>query len=476
MTSLLALRPSANIHMVGVAGAGMNALAAVLLARGYRVSGSDMQRTDQVDRLVAQGMVFAHGHDAANTRGTDALIISAAVREENVELAAARAAGIPVVKRAEALGWLLEDMRTIAVAGTHGKTTTTAMLAVILRHAGLDPTFAVGGEVLDLGASAHWGTGDWAVVEADEYDRSFLQLRPEIAVITNVEPDHLEYFGSVEAMHEAYAHFVARVRAGGMLVLNMNDPYLRAMALPPELRVVTCGLVADADVWSAEPDWRATQIEETSVGIYFTLTHGEGDEEGLRVDTSLAGRHNASNALQAIAAAASAGIALEAARDALAGFHGTGRRFQELGEVAGVLVIDDYAHHPTEVRANLAAARARFPGRRLVAVFQPHTYSRTRLLFDTFVTAFDNADLLVLTDIYAARETDALGMDAAELQHAIAAHAGAPPVQLVRDLADVPVALAPRLRAGDIVLTLGAGSITTVGPRLLDALRAEARL
>lgn len=246
---LCALPPGARIHLIGVAGSGMNALAAVLLARGYRLSGSDMQRTTQVDRLIAQGMAFRQGHDAAAVRATDLVIISAAVREENAELSAARSAGIPVAKRAAALGWLLDDRRTIAVAGTHGKTTTTAMLAVILHRAGFDPTYAVGGEVLDLGNSAHWGTGAWAVVEADEYDRSFLQLRPEIAVITNVEPDHLEYYGSVGAMHEAYAQFVARIRPGGTLVINADDPYLGRMGCPPDVRMLRCGRHQGEAAW-----------------------------------------------------------------------------------------------------------------------------------------------------------------------------------------------------------------------------------
>jgi UDP-N-acetylmuramate--alanine ligase len=467
---LRALRPGARVHLVGVAGAGMNALAAVLLARGYQVSGSDLQRTDQVDRLVAQGMSFALGHTADNAHGADLLIISAAVREENVELVAARAACIPVVKRAAALGWLLEGLRTIAVAGTHGKTTTTAMLAVILRHAGLDPTFAVGGEVLDLGASAHWGAGAWAMVEADEYDRSFLQLRPEIAVITNVEPDHLEYYGSIEAMHEAYAQFVARIKPGGALVLNVEDPYLRTIAVPERVQLITCGHRPDPTPWGEWPDWRVALISATEAGMDCTLADCRRSED-VRLQIPLAGRHHVFNAMQACAAAVAAGVPLTRCVEALRTFHGTARRFQSVGEAAGVLVIDDYAHHPTEVRANLAAARARFPGRRLVAVFQPHTYSRTRLLFDDFVRAFDDADVLVLTDIYPARETDTLGMNASHLRDAIAARSGTRPVLLTPDLADVPGMLAPLLRAGDVVLTLGAGSITAVGPHLLTALR-----
>ncbi|HWE62878.1 MAG TPA: UDP-N-acetylmuramate--L-alanine ligase [Chloroflexota bacterium] len=471
---LRALRPGAHIHLVGVAGAGMNALAPMLQARGYRLSGSDMQRSAQVERLLAAGMMFTQGHDAANVCAADLVIISAAVRETNVEVAAARAAGIPVVKRAAALGWLLEGLRTIAVAGTHGKTTTTAMLAVILRQAGFDPTFMVGGEVLELEASGYWGAGAWAVVEADEYDRSFLQFRPEIAVITNVEPDHLDYYGSVAAMHEAYARFMARIRPGGTLVLNVEDPYLRTVAPPLDVAVVTCGLRPDPTSWGQRPDWRADRIAATETGVSFELDGYRG-QEATRIDLLLAGRHNVCNAVQACAAASTAGVPLATCQAALGTFRGTGRRFQVVGEAADVLVIDDYAHHPTEVRVNLAAARARFPGRRLVVVFQPHTYSRTKHLFEDFARAFNEADLLILTDIYAARETDTLGMDVAQLHAAIAAQGHVQSVVSIRDLAAIPAALAPRLRAGDVVLTLGAGSITTVGPALLAALQQDGR-
>jgi len=482
---LRALAAGAPIHMIGVAGAGMTALAAVLLARGYPISGSDMQRSAQVERLVAQGLRFREGHDPANITGAALLIISAAVREENPELVAARAAGIPVVKRAAALGWLLEGLRTIAVAGTHGKTTTTAMLAVILRHAGLDPTFVVGGEVLDLGASARWGAGGWAVVEADEYDRSFLQIRPQIAVITNVESDHLEYYGSVAAMHDAYRQFVALIRPGGTLVLNMDDPFLSALPVPPDVQLVHCG--------GAAPEWHIGPLRYGGDGMRFTLDQSGTGREGVELALLLAGMHNATNAMQAVAAAHRAGVDPAVARDALRGFRGTGRRFQRLGEAGGILVIDDYAHHPTEVRATLSAARSLYAasprspgvegadrsggaahgGRRIIAIFQPHTYSRTKLLFDQFVSAFEDADWLVLTDIYAARERDTLGVDAAQLRDAIAAQPGSPPVQLVGDLAAVPAALLPHLRRGDVVLTLGAGTITSLGPQLLEALRAR---
>jgi UDP-N-acetylmuramate--alanine ligase len=456
------LDSGAHLHMIGVAGAGMSALAAVLLARGFRLSGSDQQRSAAVDRLAGQGLVFFLGHDPANLAGADLVIISAAVREENPELAAARAAALPVVKRAAALGWLLEPLRAIAVAGTHGKTTTTAMVAVMLTQAGLAPTFVVGGEVLDLGASAAFGTGMWAAVEADEYDRSFLQLRPRVAVITNVETDHLEYYGSEAAMQQAYEQFVDRLLPGGTLVLNAGDAYLRGLAGRRPCRVVRCAA-------GQEAEWWADGIVEGPEGTDFALCYPGGRAS---VHLRLPGRHNVANAVQAMAAVAQAGVAPETAAAALAAFRGTGRRFQLVGEAAGILVLDDYAHHPTEIRATLAGARARFPGRRLVAVFQPHTYSRAKLLFDGFVGAFDEADLTVVTAIYASREQDTLGMGADRLAEALAARLGRSRVLLLEDLDQLPAALAPKLRAADVVLTLGAGSVTEVGPRLLARLSA----
>ncbi|HXT37807.1 MAG TPA: Mur ligase family protein, partial [Chloroflexota bacterium] len=386
------LRPGGRVHLIGVAGAGMNALATLLLIRGYVVSGSDQQTSVQVERLIGQGMTFYLDHDPAQVTGADLVIISAAVHEHNVELAAAHAAGTPVVKRAEALGWLLADSRVIAVAGTHGKTTTSAMLAVILTHAGAQPTFVVGGEVLDLGASASIGAGAWAVVEADEYDRSFLHLHPAIALITNVEPDHLEYYGSVEAMHEAYHQFIDRIIPGGALVRNLADPFSRALVDSPDRALIDCALsdirpqpeapgqrasavVAPAiqpppeappskagletrtpkhpasaivppirpqpEALSDPASWFASDLREDSQGSHFLLHYPGGT---CPVDLRLSGRHNISNAVQALAAAAHAGVSPEIAAAALGRFHGTGRRFQPVGEAGGVLVIDDYAH------------------------------------------------------------------------------------------------------------------------------------
>jgi UDP-N-acetylmuramate--alanine ligase len=487
-----AIRAGGRVHLIGVAGAGMNALAALLLARGCALSGSDQQTSAQVERLVGGGMIFFQGHDPAQINRAELVIISAAVREHNPELAAARAAGIPVVKRAEVLGLLLRDRRVIAVAGTHGKTTTSAMLAVILTHAGLRPTFVVGGDVLDLEASARADEGEWAVVEADEYDRSFLHLQPEIALITNVEPDHLEYYGSVEAMHEAFHQFIARIRPGGALVRNLADPFLRALPSAPNRAMVDCVVEQHAKSGPVAPDqparnrtvigsaaeswrepshdhaWRAADIVQDTQGSRFILHYPVVGQ--CPVSLLVSGLHNVGNAVQAIAAAARAGVPPQTAAEAMRRFRGAGRRFQPVGEAGGVLVIDDYAHHPTEVRATLAAARARYPDRRLVAVFQPHTYSRVANLFAQFLDAFDDADELTVTAIYAARETETLGMDASLLVETIRARPAAPPTTLLPDLTAIPAVLAPRLRPGDLVLTLGAGSITELGPRLLNEL------
>jgi UDP-N-acetylmuramate--alanine ligase len=401
------------------------------------------------------------------------------------------------------LGWLLEGLRTIAVAGTHGKTTTSSMLAVILDRAGWDPTFVIGGEVLDLDASACFGTGAWAVVEADEYDRSFLQLRPDIAVITNVEPDHLEYYGSVEAMREAYQQFVARIVPGGTLVVNAGDPYLRSLEAPAGINLVGCSLTDpsaeaggaagpsvsagsgggqtqrsvptaidayDDPIESESATWRATAGHEDGEGSAFRIS---GPEGVTLVRLPVSGRHNMLNAVEAIAAVAAAGIEPAVAASALSAFRGARRRFQLVGEAANVLVIDDYAHHPTEIRATLAAARARFSGRRIVVVFQPHTYSRTKLLFDDFVSAFDDADLVVLTDIYGARETDTLGMSTGLLAGALTSRLDSRRVLQTGDLAGVAGLLAPKLCAADVVLTLGAGTVTEVGPRLIEMLHGR---
>jgi UDP-N-acetylmuramate--alanine ligase len=470
---LRGLPTDARIHLVGVAGSGMTALAEVLLARGFRLSGSDRQPSPQIQRLIDRGLTFSSVHDARHIRGVDLVIITAAIADDNVEVVAARAAGLPVVKRAVALGWVLEDRQTIAVAGTHGKTTTASLLAVVLAHAGLHPTFAVGGDVLDLGTSARWDTGPWAVVEADEYDRSFLQLHPTVAVITNVEADHLEYYGSVQAMQEAYRHFVAQVQQGGTLVLNAGDSYLRDLPVPQGVTSVWCAVEPHA-TQLAQCRWYAHHITMLEKETRFTIDGTTAGEAPVSVQMRLAGRHNVANALQAFAAASLIGIPPASIVAALATFHGAGRRFERRGEIQGILVVDDYAHHPTELRATLTAAKARFPGRRIVAVFQPHTYSRTRFLFDEFVAAFDAADLLVVTAIYAARETETLGMDAARLAGAIAARSGAPDVHYVRDLEDIPPTLVPLLRPGDVVLTLGAGTITRVGGTLLAALHGVA--
>ena len=338
------------------------------------------------------------------------------------------------------------------------------MVALILARAGFDPSFVVGSDVLDLGASAAFGAGDWAVVEADEYDRSFLTLSPSVALITNVEPDHLEYYGSVEAMHDAYDQFVARIVPGGTLVINSSDPHLSRLAVPDALKVVSCAPAP----WSAE--WQVDTIAENAGGTSFLLRCPAGEIPGT---LQVPGRHNVLNAVQAVAACAVAGVDPSEGVDALAHFHGTSRRFQLVGKAGDSAVYDDYAHHPTEIRATLSAARSRFAGRRLVAVFQPHTYSRTKLLFADFVSAFDQADRVILLEIYPSRETATLGMRAAMLAEALEARLGAGRVRLVEAMEDVPSAVAVMAEDGDVVLTLGAGSVTEVGPKIIAALNAR---
>ncbi|HET8630187.1 MAG TPA: UDP-N-acetylmuramate--L-alanine ligase [Thermomicrobiales bacterium] len=455
----------ARVHIVGVGGIGTSALARVLLAWGYRVSGSDAAASALTAALAAEGVAVTIGHRAEAAAGADLVVYSAAVRDDNPELVAARAAGVPAVKRAELLGLIASARTCLAVAGTHGKSTTTAMLAKIAADAGRDPTFFVGAIATDFGTNARPGQGDLVVVEADEYDRSFLQLRPRVAIVTTIEHDHPDTYPTYEDVLDAFDEFVGQVEPGGAVVLAADDPGCRALLArrpaPDGVAVVTFGHEAGAD-------WR---LEPTGDGAQTVLRAG-APAATLRL--ALPGEHNRRNALAAIAAAARVGIAPMAAATALATFRGTGRRFEFKGEAAGVAVVDDYAHHPTEVAVNLNAARERFAGRPLWAVFQPHTYSRTKLLLREFAAALSAADRVVLLDIYAARERDTLGVSADDL----AALLPAPPLRATTP-AEAAALLLDRHRAGElaagaVVLTLGAGDVWRAGEGLLHGLR-EAR-
>jgi len=457
--SLFRTRHAARVHFVGIGGIGMSGIAEVLLNLGYRVSGSDLKESDITRRLAKLGAHLSVGHRAENLGEADVVVISSAVRRDNPEVVAARARKIPVIPRAEMLAELMRLKYAVAVAGSHGKTTTTSMVATVLNAAGLDPTAVVGGKVNVLGSNAKLGKSDLMVVEADESDGSFLKLHPSIAVVTNVDPEHLDHFGTVEALRHAFVEFCNRVPFYGLNVLCLDHPNVQALLPDIEKRIVTYGSSHTADY----------RLEAVALDGFTTRFQAFRRGEALgEFAVRMVGAHNALNALAVIAVAEEMEVPLEVVRQALAGFEGVQRRFTVRGETGGVMVVDDYGHHPAEVMATLAGARAAF-GRRLVVAFQPHRYTRTRDLLSEFARAFNDADVLVVTGIYAASEEPIPGVSGAALAEAVRAH-GHRDVTYVEKRADVAGSLLPRLTKGDLVLTLGAGDITQVGPELLGLL------
>lgn len=452
-----------RVHFVGIGGAGLSAIAALLLESGYTVSGSDAALSPFARRLAERGASVYEGHAADNVKGADRVIVSSAIPPDNPEIAAARAQGIPVHKRADFLGALMEGRVGVAVAGTHGKTTTTGLIAYLLDRAGQDPTFIVGGDLIDYGLNARAGQGRPFVVEADEYDRMFLGLRPTLAVITNVEHDHVDCYPTPESVQEAFQAFGALVPGDGLLIVCADDGGAREVGalkaqgrLGARSRVATYGLRPDAD-------WGAEAIQPNGAGGNDFLVTRSGETLGL-ARNRLPGIHNVVNSLAALAAADFAGVDFNTARNALAEFRGAGRRFEVKGEARGVTVVDDYAHHPTEIRSTLAAARRRFPGRPIWAMFQPHTFSRTRAFLAEFAASFRDADHVVITEIYRSREgfdPSVSGEDIVRrMQHADARYIPA--------LAEAAEYLAHRLKAGDVLITLGAGDGHTVGEGVLE--------
>lgn len=449
-----------RVHIIGIGGAGMSAIATLLLERGYRVSGSDQSESPSTQMLRERGAQVFIGHRAESVGEVDNVFISSAIKADNVEWLAAQQRGIPISKRAQLLGWLMQGALGVAVAGAHGKTTTTAMIASVLMAAGRDPSFIVGGTIAGLNTPAHAGRGREFVIEADEYDRTFLGLTPRVAAVTNVEHDHPDCYPTFESMLQAFRAFVGLLPEDGLLVVCGEDAGARGLV---EFRgsrdVVTYGFGRDVT-------WRATDVQANNVGGSDCVVSRDGATRGL-LRLRLPGRHNVLNALAAIAATDYLGVTFEEARAALVEFQGVGRRFEMRGEACGVAVIDDYGHHPTEIRATLAAARMSYPDRAIWAVWQPHTFSRTKLLMDEFVGSFADADHVIVTEVYASRESDSLGVNAAHvvarMQHRDARHAAT--------LGDAVTLLANRLKAGDIVITLSAGDATLISERLLQRLR-----
>jgi UDP-N-acetylmuramate--alanine ligase len=456
--TLLPPLPS-RVHFVGIGGIGMSGLARILHAWGYAVSGSDANASPLLGELAGEGMAVSVGHTALDAAATaDLVVATAAVGPNNPEIAAARAAGKQVIKRARLLGALSDARLSIAVAGSHGKSTTSGMIVTVLRALGSDPSFAIGAVLSGAngGTNAAPGRGAEMVVEADEYDWSFLQLHPDVAVITNVEYDHPDIFPDVDSYDAAFANFVAGMDRDGTLVIAADDPgCLRLLARcdwSPPTHVVTFGETANAD-------WR---LEQTDEGWRVTGP----DDVAAPLTLQVPGRHNARNATAALAALVALGYDAAAVAAALESFTGVGRRFELKGEVDGIAVVDDYAHHPSEIAVNLKAAKERYPGRRLWAVFQPHTYSRLKALLPEFAASLRDADRIVVLDVYAARETDNLGISAADLMALL------PPETLsADDPHDAARVLDAHLVPGDLVLTLGAGSVTETGPALLELLR-----
>lgn len=444
-----------RVHFVGIGGTGMSGIAEVLCTLGYKVSGSDTADNATTRRLAGLGATVHRGHAAANVLGTDCVVVSSAIRPDNPELMEARAQRIPVVPRAEMLAELMRFRRSIAVAGTHGKTTTTSLTASVLAEGGLDPTFVVGGQLLAAGANARLGSGDWLVAEADESDGSFLRLNPLVAIVTNIDADHLEnYGGDFARVQAAFHEFLHRLPFYGLAVLCIDDAEVARLARDTPRHVMTYGVSSDADV-------RAEDIEQDGAAMAFTLCLPE--QNRIRVRLALPGRHNVLNALAAAAVGWQLGVAPEAIAAALGSFEGIGRRFNLLGEVvtpngARVQLVDDYGHHPKELAAVFEAARGGWPDCRLVVAFQPHRYSRTRDLFDDFAGVLSDVDALVLTEVYPAGEAPIAGADAKALARAIRARGRIDPV-VVGGADELASVLPDILQDGDLLLMMGAGDI-----------------
>ncbi|NPV60271.1 MAG: UDP-N-acetylmuramate--L-alanine ligase [Actinobacteria bacterium] len=452
-----------RVHFIGIGGAGMSAIAVVLLARGLQVSGSDLKESRNTRRLRQMGARVFIGHRPENVEGADVVVVSSAIPERNVELARAREKGITVMPRAAMLGEIMEGGKGIAVAGTHGKTTTTSMLAMILREAGLDPTYVVGGELNDVGSNAHAGQGEYVVAEADESDGSFLLLKPWAAVITNIEEDHLDYFADHEAILEHFRRFASLLPPAGILVVNGDDPGSASVADGARARRVTFGA-------GEGNDYRYADVRLLKGGVEFTLRApgGTSKEVSLRVP----GRHNALNATAALALALSMGVDLEKAVRALEAFGGVKRRFQEMGVVAGVRLVDDYAHHPSEVLATLEAARNEGADR-VVCIFQPHRYSRTECLWEEFGKALGLADLVIVTDVYSAGEEPRPGVNGKLIVNAILDHDPRRQVVYLPQRSTLGDGAARFVRPGDLVLTMGAGDVSQCAAEIAAVIRAR---
>ncbi len=455
-----------NIHFVGIGGSGMSGIAEVLANLGYTVSGSDLADNATTRRLAGLGIRTVVGHDAANSADADAVVVSTAVKADNPEVVAARARKVPIVPRAQMLAELMRLRQGIAIAGTHGKTTTTSLVASILAEAGMDPTFVIGGRLNAAGANARLGSGDFIVAEADESDASFLFLSPVISIVTNIDADHMETYGhDFGRLKQAFVDFLQRLPFYGVAVLCADDDNVREIMPKVTRQIVSYGLEEGANV-------RAENVVASDGQMRFDCVRVNGSVSRFAVTLNLPGMHNVRNALAAIAVASELGVADAAIVRALAEFKGVGRRFQRYGEVAvpaggKFTLVDDYGHHPSEMRATIAAARGAFPGRRLVLAFQPHRYTRTRDCFEDFVAVLSGVDALVLAEVYAAGEPAIVAADGRTLARALRVAGKVEPV-FVEQIADLPQAILSVVRDGDVVITMGAGSIGGVPGKLVE--------
>lgn len=451
-----------RVHLVGIGGVHMSAIAQILLAWGHQVSGSDLRPSPFAEQARDAGATVYYGHAAAQIGDAELVVITSAAPADNPEIVEARRRGIPVIKRAEMVAQIAAQRRAVCVAGSHGKTTTTSLIAWTLHQARLEPTYLIGGHSVDLGGNAAAGAGPYVVLEADEYDRAFLNYRPYIAVVTNIEPDHLDIYGDFDTLKDAFRQFLEQVTDDGLVVACIDSPAVRDLLarLPTRAAVQTYSLSDD------RADWLAREI----------TPHGEGGSSFIinfqkqpytHIVIHLPGMHNVSNALAAVAVAHALAVPVPSLQQSLARFSGASRRFQLVGEAAGVTVMDDYGHHPTEITATLTTARARFAGRRLVCLFQPHTYSRSQYLLDGFRTCFTGVDRLLITDTYAAREEPSAGIDARQLASQITT----PHAIYVGPLDAAGEAALAELQPGDVFFTIGAGDVDKAAYRVLEGLK-----
>jgi UDP-N-acetylmuramate--alanine ligase len=449
-----------HIHFVGIGGIGMSGIAEVLLNLGYKVSGSDMKESDTTERLRKLGGEIFLGHRTENITTPHVVVISSAVKNDNVEVVAAREKMVPVIPRAEMLAELMRLKYGVAIAGAHGKTTTTSMVATVLAAGGIDPTVVIGGKLNSIGTNAKLGQGEFLVAEADESDGSFLKLSPTIAVVTTIDAEHLDYYRDIDEIKDAFLQFINKVPFYGVAMLCLDQPHIQALIPQVQKRYQTYGL-------STQADYQARDVALKPLGSRFKVVHHEQDLGWFEL--AVPGLHNINNSLAAIAVARELEIETEVIRKALREFSGVQRRFTIKGEVGGIIVVDDYGHHPTEVKATLAAAAAGLE-RRVVVVFQPHRYSRTQHLLTEFFTAFNQADKLVVMDIYAAGEKPIPGVSGQALYEGIRKH-GHKDVVFLADRGAIVDHMAGVLRKGDLMITLGAGDVWKIGEQVLERLR-----